>query len=258
MTLDQWLKKHPYLEPMARLDQEVEREIAGIPLGTAGIPGFDYYLADYVEGVPLLQSKGAAIDLNPVEETIQEVIGRLRSRFAPGALCERPVSCGAISEFLEDGVLTPESGMMHYLGSKLTSRYLRPVIEAFSSWRQEDRWLRHYCPVCGSAPAMGQLVGADPGRLRLLACGYCGTRWRYRRTGCPFCRNEDDHRLAAVAVKDQVELRIDYCEHCRGYLKTYDGQGSEGVFLADWTSIQLDVVALDRGLKRLAASVYML
>ena len=28
------------------------------------------------------------------------------------------------------------------------------------------------------------------------------------------------------------------------------------VLLADWTSIQLDMIALDRGLKRLAASVY--
>jgi FdhE protein len=51
-------------------------------------------------------------------------------------------------------------------------------------------------------------------------------------------------------------LRIDYCESCRGYLKTYEGEGSESVLLADWTSIQLDVVATDRGLKRLAGSVY--
>jgi len=28
------------------------------------------------------------------------------------------------------------------------------------------------------------------------------------------------------------------------------------VLLADWTSLQLDMVALDRGLKRVAASVY--
>jgi FdhE protein len=103
---------------------------------------------------------------------------------------------------------------------------------------------------------MAQLIGVDPGSLRLLSCGCCGNRWRYRRTGCPFCRNEDDHRLSAIAVEGQGGLRIDYCEQCRGYLKTYQGQGSETVFLADWTSIQLDMIALDRGLKRLAASIY--
>src|SRR4051812_28675728 len=75
----------------------------------------------------------------------------------------------------------------------------------------------------------------------------------YRGTGCPFCRNEDDHRLAVIAVEGQGGLRIDYCEQCRGYLKTYQGQGSEMVLLADWTSIQLDMIALDRGLRRVAA-----
>ena len=53
-------------------------------------------------------------------------------------------------------------------------------------------------------------------------------------------------------------LSIDYCESCRGYLKTYDGEGSENVLLADWTSIHLDIIAQDRGLKRLAASLYEL
>ena len=43
---------------------------------------------------------------------------------------------------------------------------------------------------------------------------------------------------------------------CRGYLKTYNGEGSEAVLLADWSSLHLDIVAQDRGLKRLAASLY--
>jgi len=48
---------------------------------------------------------------------------------------------------------------------------------------------------------MGQLVGKDPGRLRKLSCGRCRTRWRYRRTGCPFCNAQEAHRLAVVAVE---------------------------------------------------------
>lgn len=39
---------------------------------------------------------------------------------------------------------------------------------------------------------------------------------------------------------------------------TYEGEGSEKVLLADWISIHLDVVACDRGLKRLAATLYTL
>jgi FdhE protein len=42
------------------------------------------------------------------------------------------------------------------------------------------------------------------------------------------------------------------------YLKTYVGEGSEATLLADWTSIHLDLVARDHGLKRLVWSLYEL
>lgn len=46
--------------------------------------------------------------------------------------------------------------------------------------------------------------------------------------------------------------------NCQAYLKTYDGEGDEAVLLLDWTSLHLDVVAHDRGLRRRAASLYEL
>jgi len=117
-------------------------------------------------------------------------------------------------------------------------------VNSFNSWRDEEQWLRNYCPTCGAGPAMGQLAGTDPGRLRMLSCGRCETRWRYRRTACPFCENVDDHRLAVLAVEGEAGLRIDYCEACRGYLKRYNGEGNERLLLADWTSLHLDVCCL--------------
>ncbi len=58
--------------------------------------------------------------------------------------------------------------------------------------------------------------------------------------------------------KEKEAFALTIAKACRGYLKTYDGEGSENVLLADWTSIHLDVIARDRGLKRLAASLYTL
>ena len=150
------------------------------------------------------------------------------------------------------------AGLLRYFGWSALARHLHPVVDAFAGWRDEERWLRSYCPTCGSRPCMAQLVGTDPGRLRLLSCGRCKTRWRYLRTGCPFCENHNDHRLTVLSIEGEGGLRIDYCEGCRGYLKTYNGEGSENVLLADWTSIHLDVIACDRRLKRLAASLYTL
>lgn len=51
-------------------------------------------------------------------------------------------------------------------------------------------------------------------------------------------------------------MRIDHCETCGGYVKTYVGQGDETLLLADWSSVHLDLIAQDRGLKRLAASLH--
>jgi FdhE protein len=256
VTLDRWVAQHPYLEPIARLDSEVNREIDGMPLGTACIPSWDGYFADYVAGIPLLESQAAAIELEPVEKALAVVVGKLATRPLPSVL-RKEIEALEAELRSTAGDSSESSGLRRYLSWRLLSRYLLPVVDSFAAWRQEERWLRHYCSVCGSPPAMAQLIGTDPGSLRMLACGCCGNRWRYRRTGCPFCRNEDDHRLAVIAVEDQGGLRIDYCEQCRGYLKTYQGEGSEIVLLADWTSIQLDMIALDRGLKRLAASVYV-
>jgi FdhE protein len=149
-----------------------------------------------------------------------------------------------------------DAGLFRFLMWTVLARDLRPVVAAFARWRNEESWLRNYCPTCGDPPAMGQLVGKDPGRMRFLSCGSCGTRWRYKRTGCPFCERTDDHRLAVVGVEGEGGLRIDYCETCHGYLKTYDGEGNESVLLADWTSLHLDVLARDRGLQRKAASLY--
>jgi FdhE protein len=167
--------------------------------------------------------------------------------------------CRAIDHLLgKETFVSASPGLVQYLGWTVLARYLQPLTDKFEQWRAERQWLLPYCPMCGSPPSMGQLKETDPGRQRYLACGRCGSRWCYRRTGCPFCEKEDDHRLAVLAVEGEAPLRIDYCESCSGYLKTYDGAGSESIFLADWTSIHLDIVARDRGLKQLAASLYQI
>src|SRR3954451_9654056 len=86
VTLDRWGAQHPYLEPIARLDAEVNGEIDGIPLGTACIPSWEGYFADYVAGISLLESQAAAIDLEPVEKALALVVGKLATRPLPGVL----------------------------------------------------------------------------------------------------------------------------------------------------------------------------
>ena len=257
MTHDAWLARHPYLQPVASLRAVVDDAAARVTGTVVREPDWQGYLADFHAGIPLLESERVVIDIAGPLTVVQSMVETLLSMSLPPGLAAQ---CVALDHDLragsDAGPPSVHSGLFRCLLWAVLARDHRPVVVAFARWRDEERWLRNYCPTCGETPAMGQLVGKDPGRMRLLACGCCGTRWRYRRTGCPFCERTDDHRLAVVGVEGESGLRLDYCDGCHGYLKTYDGEGSESVLLADWTSLHLDLLARDRGLKRMAASLY--
>jgi FdhE protein len=264
MTHEEWLRTHAFLEPVARLLDSVERAAAAIDCPPPSLPRWDDYAADYGLGVPLLRSADAAIDLLPAGALTRALVlelakGPASDRVAADARALREQVDDrqqVVDWLLGDGAFQPaQPGLLRFLGWTAMRRYLQPVLDAFARWRDEDRWLRSQCPACGSLPAMAQLIGVDPGRKRFLACGCCGTRWRYQRTACPFC-DGDQHKVAVVTVEGEAGLRIDHCEACGGYLKTYEGLGREALLLADWTSLHLDVLAQDRGLKRKAASLF--
>lgn len=271
MTADAWLTSHPYLQGVADLHAKVERAASGTSSLYPTALSLDEYRDDFLRGVPLLHTSAITIDWTPVEKSIQTFVDTLASSLLPGKLTEEVHTlCAELRAdpgaprhivawlLLQDDFVFSNPGLVRYLGWTAMSRYLHLVTDEFDRWRDEDQWFRSYCPTCGSLPAMSQLIGIDQARRRLLCCGCCGTRWQYRRARCPFCESAEDDRLGVLMIEGESGLRVDYCKSCQGYLKTYAGEGSETVLLADWTSIHLDVVACDRGLKRLAASLYEL
>lgn len=268
MTPDAWLEAHAYLRPVAELSAEVDRAAAAIETLQAPIPDWEDYRPDFLAGVTLLHSADAAIDLEPGGRTAAALIERLAVARSSGWLAaetralhaelERAPHAGRrIVDLLvgDESAVPLFPGLARYLGWTAMRRFLGPVVLAFNNWRDEEKWGRRYCPTCGSLPAMAQLAGEEPARRRLLACGCCGTRWQFKRTCCPFCES-DSQRLESVMVEGEAGLRIDHCASCGGYIKTYDGLGNESLLLSDWSSLHLDLLAADRGLKRLAASLY--
>jgi FdhE protein len=236
MRQDAWLGRHPWLKGIAAYCDRVRAAASETAVARATVPDFEAYRGDFLEGVPLLQSGSMTIDLEPARRATAALAAKLAGSAPAGLSPEDP-------------------GLQRFLGWTATARFLRPVVDSFARWRDEERWMRRWCPTCGSLPAMAQLVGIDPGRMRFLVCGCCETRWRFERTACPFCES-DARRLNVLAIEGEPALRLDSCESCRGYLKTWDGSGDEALHLADWTSLHLDVLARDRGLERRAASLF--
>jgi len=269
VDLATWIERRPFLRPLAGFCAQVEA-LAAQAVGdrVAPLPCWDDYTPDFQAGIPLLQSTLAAIDLEPAGGFAIALVERMAASPSAGARAAalRPLaeqlrrevapSRRVASWLLGDRGFEPaQPGLLRCLAWAAATRWLRPMIDAYELRRDEHRWMRSGCPTCGSPPAMAQLVGVDPGRMRFLVCSSCRTRWRYSRTGCPFC-DVDTRRIAVVSIEGEGGLRLDWCESCRGYLKTCDGEGDEAVLLADWTSLHLDVVAKDRGLERRAASMF--
>jgi len=270
MTPDTWLERHPYLRDLACFAARVDAAQARLSVPDPPIPVFDDHAEEYRAGVPLLQSSTAIIDIEPAGAMTVSLARTLAADAPEGRpgeevyALDRQLRSDAEAPrriaawLLGDDAWTPVSpGLLKYLGWNAAAGYLRVVVAAFSAWRDDERWIRGYCPTCGSAPAMAQLAGKDPGRKRLLCCGCCRARWQFSRTACPFCE-ADAQRLATLTIEGEGGLRIDHCESCGGYLKTYDGEGNEALLLSDWSSLHLDVVARDRGWKRVASSLYEL
>lgn len=271
MTREVWLASHPYLQSVADFQREVETALSAVPIPPPCIPDWDHYFGDFCNAIPLLHSDEGAIGLDPAENLITSLIEALASKPLGHRLGQQIPDLAAelrrtpdaprraVKWLIHANEWKPRHpGLLRYLGWTALRGLLFPIVEAFASWRDEEKWLRRYCPTCGSLPAMAQLVEIDLARMRLLSCGCCGTRWRYRRACCPFCENEKDDRLPVLAIEGESGLRIDSCELCGGYLKTYAGRGNESFLLEDWTSLHLDIIARDRGLKRLAPSLYEL
>ena len=271
MTHNVWLEKHPYLRSVAQFHRAIEITLTSVPFPPAYMPGWGDYVSDFRFGIPLLRSQSVAIDFRPLATPMLTVTQMLLSKSLPEKLKEKVrdlhsdlqrgtdgSACVLNSLFGEPSFIPTHPGLFHHLGWTVLARCLSDLVAAFGAWRDEESWLRPYCPTCGALPAMAQLIGLDNGRMRLLCCGHCRTNWNYPRVGCPFCENTDDRRLGHLDLQGETALRIDYCEECGGYLKTYNGKGSEALFLADWTSLHLDIIARDRGLNRFAQSLYEL
>jgi FdhE protein len=231
MTLDDWVQTHAFLRPIADLQRRIDAAIADCQPPCPPLPVWRQYEASYHAGIPLLDS-GAAVDLGAIETVI-----------------------GRVMLTLQDSMGVPDPGLLRCVGWRTIATALRPLVAEFANWRDEDRWRRPCCPTCGAGPAMAHMVGVEPGRQRFLVCGCCATRWRYARTTCPFCESES-HRLASLGIVGEGGLRIDYCDSCHAYLKTYNGHGDETVLLADWTSVHLDFAAQERGWRRAGTSLY--
>lgn len=134
---------------------------------------------------------------------------------------------------------------------------LKPYSAELTDLLDETGWQEGHCPTCGGEPATALLKKTQKGRRRYLVCGSCHTQWYFKRIGCPYCGNTEQKDLEIFESDEEKDMRIDVCESCKGYLKTYIKEGMEEIAVNDWASAHLDAACLEMGYQKHGAALVL-
>lgn len=141
-----------------------------------------------------------------------------------------------------------------------------PVLELAAARAEppsKEQWAGRACPVCGDAPLCSAIVEESgaflQGSPRYLVCARCASWWAFSRAVCACCGEDDSRRITSYRDDDRPYVRIDACDTCRGYVKTFDLREKGAVEVIpsvdDVTTLALDVWAHEHGLQRPALSL---
>lgn len=136
-----------------------------------------------------------------------------------------------------------------------------PILEgarAAIATPSRDDWTGAACPACGG-PAQASVIAEESGEFmggspRSLVCGRCAGWWTFPRAMCTWCGEADPRRLPSYIPDERKAVRIDGCETCSSYVKTFDLREAGGIELVplvdDVATVSLDLWANDQGLTR--------
>ncbi len=127
---------------------------------------------------------------------------------------------------------------------------LQPYAEFLASHRpMPTPYSRPLCPICGSRPQLAVLRPEGDGGKRHLLCSLCLTEWEFRRIICPVCEEMDPTKLPRYSAEDPSAVRVDACDTCKSYLKSFDTT-VDGLMVPEVdeiSTIALDLWAAEHG-----------
>lgn len=269
--MDEYLKKHPFLEETANLQLAMEKILTGA-VSPVSFPEKDDIAELVKDGMPLLQQpqlqrtmvKVAAVSLGDCLEALKDIeapemmkaaLKAWQSWTAEAELTEIQQffdyllrqEDAEIQSFAADNKL--HEALVRTLGWQIVEVLVPAEVKDPVFW-QGIGWKRNYCPVCGRQPVLAQLRKEQEGRARVLACDGCHTVWLYARIGCVYCGNDDLKEMHILEPEGEAAMRLDVCDKCHAYLKTYNEEGEEEVYLRDWATIHLDFLGEEKSLQK--------
>jgi len=165
-----------------------------------GIAHFEMLIGDALDSAGVIS--GAAIDVDTGLTKLVDTLSKLD-----------------LPDDLAAGIRDEDSPLYRLLACHVMRRVL-PHSEEVDSPDAE-------CPTCGATATLAVLGEDTGGRRRSLACACCHTTWSYKRVGCPYCGDESPQNV--LQLEEEKDVRVDTCDQCYGYVKTFTGQGDTSV-----------------------------
>lgn len=232
---------------------------------TAAAVGADILTKSLTQEYPLLtlqaSSERIVSELEPAIENLQ-LRAPLPLQQAGGVLLSAPDSecTDLVGLWLDDpSVVDPRLAVWMKIAAA-------PVLELAAARAEppsKEEWAGRACPMCGDVPQCSVIVEESgaflQGSPRYLVCARCATWWGFSRATCPCCGEDDSRRITPFTGEEEPWVRIDACETCHGYVKTFDLREKGAVqvvpIVDDVTSLALDVWAHEAGFERPAFSL---
>jgi hypothetical protein len=162
---------------------------------------------------------------------------------------------GLVEAWLEDPA-APEAVLGFWV--RVAAAPVLEVARAAVATPGRDDWSGAACPACGG-PAQASVIAEESGEFmggspRSLVCGRCAGWWSFPRAVCTWCSEADPRRLPSFVPDERRAVRIDGCETCSSYVKTFDLREAGGAELVplvdDVATVGLDLWAHGQGLAR--------
>lgn len=150
-----------------------------------------------------------------------------------------------------------DAASLEFVLMEMARPLLEQRAEAMGALLQDQPWLQGYCPVCGSLPALSYLRGSAGERW--LRCSLCAHHWRFQRTACPVCGNEDQEKMDYFFVTGRERERVEACHNCGKYLLGLDARELDEPpvwQVAALGLVHLDLLAQEKGLVPTARSAW--
>jgi FdhE protein len=264
LTLDATEAANPEWAPWLRLLRRARVECAAGWAIDLGVP------AGRAPDAPLLHQAVIAVDEARAREWVAELFTAAAAETDDARAFGEPgrYAAGAL-ELLESAIALDASrveGMSAALGAdparvaavvQLAAMPILMSCRRRASAELPRSWTNGYCAMCGAWPAFAEVRGLE--RERRARCGRCAYEWRFDVLRCPFCGEREHAQLASLVIEGDETRRIDTCKTCGGYLKsvaTLMAVPDDRVAVRDAETVELDLVAADRGLTRPAERAF--